>query len=58
MLLLSDSAMTKAGRFFVVDVSEKGKGTDITSPLIKCSIDPYMLRLPLDQAKLYLMMIH
>jgi hypothetical protein len=34
------------GRFFVVDVSEKGKGTEITSPLIKSSIDPSMLRLP------------
>ena len=33
ILLLSDSVITKAGRFFVVDVSEKGKGTDIRRSL-------------------------
>lgn len=58
ILLLSDSAMTKAGRLLVADASENGKGTEITSPLLRFSIDPSKLRLPLDLAKPYSVMTH
>lgn len=51
ILLLSDSATIKAGRFLVADVSENGKGTKITSPFTTFSIGLCKLHLPLDQAK-------
>ncbi len=52
ILLLSDSAITKAGRLLVADASENGKGTEIISPLPMFSIDPSKLHLPLSQATL------
>lgn len=58
ILLLSDSAIIKAGRLLVADTSENGKGTEIISPLPRFSIDPSKLCLPLEQAKLYSVMTH